>query len=86
MNFNPEEWPSFLAKWTKEQVQIIIENRWQILQVFASMVLFLLFVGSLQYIPFLVDWLHISNKTFGKIVVYSLPFWVLVALFLVWRS
>jgi len=40
----------------------------------------------LQYVPYLVHFFHISDMLFGKILVYSLPFWIAFAIFLVWRS
>ena len=72
--------------WLSSRIQLIIKHRVQILQSVLALLFFLLAVGSLQYMTLLSSWLHVSDMTMGKVMVYSLPFWNALAFFLIWRS
>ncbi len=67
-------------------MQLLAKHRAQVLQIVLAMIFFLLAIGSLQYLPMLAVWFHISDMTLGKVMVYSLPFWIALAFFLIWRS
>lgn len=86
MKFNPTEWPEDIYNWFESRIKLAIKHRKQIFQILVAMLIFTLSAGSLQYIPFLVNWFHISDILFGRILVYSLPFWIIFALFMIWRS
>ena len=74
------------AKKTEGWLQLLVKNRVQVLQIVLAIVFFLLAIGSLQYLPMLAVWFHISDMTLGKVMVYSLPFWIVLAFILIWRS
>jgi hypothetical protein len=72
--------------WLATRVQLLVKHRVEVLQIVLALIFFLLSVGSLQYLPMLTVWFHISDMTLGKVMVYSLPFWIALAFFLIWRS
>lgn len=72
--------------WFASRIQLLIKHRQQIIQILLAMIFFLFAVGSLQYLPQLAVWFHISDLFFGKVMVYSLPLWIALAFFLIWRS
>lgn len=72
--------------WLASRIQLLVKHRQQIIQILLAIIFFLLSVGSLQYIPQLAVWFHISDMFFGKVMVYSLPVWIALAFFLIWRS
>ena len=72
--------------WLATHIQLLVKHRVQVLQIVLAMIFFLLSVGSLQYLPMLAVWFHINDMTLGKVMVYSLPFWIALAFFLIWRS
>lgn len=86
MKLNPTEWAENLYSGVESRIKLAIKHRKQVFQILAAMAIFTISMGSLQYIPFLVSWLHISDILFGKILVYSLPVWIIFALFMIWRS
>ena len=86
MKRNPDKAIKNPDGWLASRVQLLVKHRAQILQILLAMVFFLLSVGSLQYIPQLAVWFHISDKFFGEVMVYSLPAWIILAFFLIWRS
>lgn len=86
MRPDPNKWADNLSEWMESRVRYVIENSSHILQILATLVILIICAGGIQYIPFLINWLHVSDMAFGKVVVASLPFWIAFALFLIWRS
>jgi len=86
MKFRPDEWAESLYDWAESRIRLAIEKKTQIAQIIGALVLLSASASSLQYVPYLVHFFHISDMLFGKILVYSLPFWIAFAIFLVWRS
>ncbi len=72
--------------WLDTRIQLLIKHRVQVVQIILALIFFLLAVGSLQYLPMLAVWFHVSDMALGKVMVYSLPVWVALAFFLIWRS
>ena len=86
MQLNPNKWADNLFEWTASRAKFVADNSSQILQIFATLVILIACAGGIQYIPFLIKWQHVSDLAFGKMVVYSLPLWVTLAFYLIWRS
>lgn len=86
MKLNPGLWAENLYAWAVSRINLLIANRGQIAQILATLAVLLIAASGIQYIPFFIKWLHISDMAFGKVVVYSLPFWIACAIFLIWRS
>lgn len=80
------KWAEELYDWVESRVKFAIEHRSQIFQILGTLAVFIIAAGSLQYVPFLIGWFHISDLAFGRAMVYSLPFWVAFAIYLIWRS
>lgn len=86
MKLSPIRWAENLYRGAERSIERLVENRGQIAQIAGTLLLFLIAAGSIQYIPFLVRWLHVNDMAFGRAVVYSLPVWIAFAIFLIWRS
>lgn len=86
MKPRPDEWAVFLYDWVDARIKFVIANKSQILQVTGTIFVLIISACGLQYVPFLAGWLHISDMQYGKILVYSLPIWVILAVFIIWRS
>lgn len=86
MKPHPARWAENLYRGFERQIVRLIENRGQIAQIVGTLLLFVIAAGSIQYIPFLIRWLHVNDMAFGRVVVYSLPVWIAFAIFLIWRS
>ena len=86
MKLNPAKWLENLYDWLESRINGLIKNRKQVFQILLALLIFTLSAGSLQYIPFLVSWFHVSDILFGKILVYSLPLWIIFAFIMIWRS
>ena len=86
MKRHPARLAENLYKWAETRLAMLVENRGQIAQIIGTLLLFTIAAGSIQYIPFLIRWLHVNDMAFGRAVVYSLPFWIACAIFLIWRS
>jgi uncharacterized MAPEG superfamily protein len=86
MRLNPNKWAEDLSGWMESRARLAAENRSQIFQILATLIALAICAGSVQYVPFIIDWLHVSDMLFGKVVVYSLPFWIAFVFFMIWRS
>jgi hypothetical protein len=86
MRLNPVQWAENSYLWVESHIELLIKNKGQIFQILGTLLVFSIAAGSIQYIPFFIKWMHISDMAFGTTVVYSLPFWIGFAIFLIWRS
>ena len=86
MKRNPSSETGKSEGWLATRIQLLIKHRVQVFQIILAIIFFLLSVGSLQYLPMLAVWFHISDMMLGKVMVYSLPVWIALAFFLIWRS
>lgn len=86
MKLDPQQWAENIYDWFEYRIELVLKKKTQIFQIIAAILIFTICAGSLQYIPFFVKLFHISDMAFGRMLVYSLPFWIAFAIFLIWRS